>query len=99
MSLDPIGEMLTPFLEKLGMGEADHTARIAEEWAALAGEPWADQARPGALRSGELVIDVVDAATVSVLRYRTGELLERLRQSLGEGVVEVIRLRVARQPF
>ena len=99
MSLDPIGDLLTPFLERLGMRQADTAARIVEEWGALAGDPWASSARPGALRSGELVVDVVDAATLSMLRYRTGELLERLGDSLGEGTVEVIRLRVARQPF
>ena len=99
MSLDPIGDMLTPFLEKLGMERADTAARLVDEWKTLAGDPWATTTRPGPLRSGELVVDVVDAATLSVLRYRTGELLERLHGSLGEGAVEVIRLRVAKQPF
>ena len=99
MSLDPIGEMLTPFLERLGLAQADAAARIVDEWETLAGDPWASDARPGALRNGELVVDVIDAATLSVLRYRTGELLERLHGSLGEGTVEAIRLRVARQPF
>ena len=99
MSLDPIGDMLTPFLEKLGLAKPDKAARLTIEWEALAGEPWATQARPAGLRSGELLVDVVDSATVSLLRYRTGELLERLDEALGEGTVEVVRLRVARQPF
>ena len=99
MSLDRIGDMLTPFLERLGMGQPDAAARIVEEWEVIAGDPWASAARPGALRGGELVVEVVDAPTLSVLRYRTGELLERLHESLGEEAVEVIRLRVARQPF
>lgn len=99
MSLDPIGDMLTPFLEKLGLARPDTAARLTTEWDTLSGEPWATQARPAGLRDGQLVVEVVDAATVSLLRYRTGELLERLDEHLGEGTVEVVRLRVARQPF
>ena len=99
MSLEPIGEMLTPFLERLGLARPDTAARITTEWVELAGEPWATRARPTGLRSGELLVEVVDAATVSLLRYQTGELLRRLDEKLGEGTVEVVRLRVAKQPF
>ncbi|MGI9628266.1 MAG: DUF721 domain-containing protein [Longimicrobiales bacterium] len=99
MSLDPIADMLSPFLEKLGVARPDAAARISSEWAIVAGEPWATQGRPVGLREGELVVDVVDAPTLSLLRYRTGELLKRLDQEVGEGTVEVIRLRVARAPF
>lgn len=99
MSLDPIGDMLTPFLERLGLSRPDTAARLSSEWEELAGEPWATRARPAGLRNGQLVVDVIDAATVSLLRYRTGELLKRLDDKLGDGTVEVIRLRVAKQPF
>lgn len=99
MSLDPIGDMLTPFLEKLGLARPDTAARLSMEWPELAGEPWATDTRPAGLKSGELVVEVENAATLSVLRYRTGELLARLDDALGEGTVEVIRLRVAREPF
>jgi len=99
MSLDPIGEMLTPFLEKLGLARPDAAARLSTEWSRIAGEPWTDETRPAGLKAGELIVEVANAATLSVLRYRTGELLARLDDALGEGVVEVIRLRVAREPF
>ncbi len=99
MSLDPIGDMLTPFLEGLGLARPDTAARLTTDWAELAGEPWDTQAQPAGLRGGELLVEVIDAATLSLLRYRTGELLRRLDERLGEGTVEVIRLRVAKRPF
>jgi hypothetical protein len=99
MSLDRVGDLLAPFLERLGVVQANVAARIIDEWEDLGGEPWAAVARPALLEDGELVLDVVDAATVSVLRYRTGELLERLHRTLGDDTVEVIRLRVTRRPF
>lgn len=98
MSLDPIGDMLGPFLEKLGLARPDTAARLTTEWNEIAGEPWATETRPAGLNAGELMVEVNSAATLSVLRYRTGELLERLDEAIGEGTVEVIRLRVARQP-
>lgn len=99
MTLDPIGEMLAPFLEQLGLSTPDAAARVSVDWANIAGEPWASQARPAGLRDRVLLVEVADAATVSVLRYRTGELLRRLDEALGEGIVDAVRLRVARQPF
>lgn len=99
MGLDPISDMLAPFLEKLGLARPDTAARLGTEWTELAGDPWATDTRPAGLAAGELVVEVNNAANLSVLRYRTGELLARLDEALGEGTVEVIRLRVARQPF
>ena len=99
MSLDPIGDMLAPFLEKLGLARPDAAARLSRDWSTLAGDPWAADTRPAGLNAGELIVEVNHAATLSVLRYRTGELLARLDEALGEGTVEVIRLRVARESF
>ena len=96
MSLEPIGDMLNSFLEQVGLTEPDTAARLTTEWEELAGEPWASRARPSGLRNNELLVDVADAGTLSVFRYRTGELLESLDRNLGEGVVEVIRLRLAK---
>lgn len=99
MSLDRLGDLLAPYLEKLGVHAPDTTNRILTRWEELAGDPWAAETRPAALSHGELVLDVVDAATLSVLRYRTGELLDHLANQVGEGTVTAIRLRVTRQPF
>ena len=98
MSLDPIGDMLSPFLEKLGLARPDAAVRISSEWSELAGDPWASQSLPVGLRNGELVVEVADAATLSLLRYQTGDLLKRLDEAVGEGTVEVVRLRVSRTP-
>lgn len=99
MSLDRVGELLAPYLEKLGMNAPDAAARLHSEWEDIAGDPWATASRPAGLSHGELTLDIVDAATLSVLRYRTGELLERLTARLGQDTVTGVRLRVSRRPF
>lgn len=99
MSLEPISNAVESLLKGLGMTDPDASSRLVREWAAISGEPWDTRSRPVRLRNGELVLEVATAAELSLLRYRTGELLAQLDQHLGEGLVEVIRLKAARKPF
>lgn len=97
--LEPIADTMGPLLEQLGLSRPDVVSRLTTNWARVVDEPWSKQTRPVTLRNGELTLEVVSAAAASVLRYRTGELLEHLDETFGSGVVEVIRLRVARRPL
>lgn len=97
--LEPIAETMGPLLERLGLSQPDVVARVTNEWVGLVGEPWSSQTRPVGLRNGELTLEAVSAGASSLLRYRTGELLEALDAALGPGVVDVVRIRVAKHPF
>ena len=97
--LEPIADTMGPLLEKLGLSRPDVVSRVTTDWTRLVDEPWSTQTRPVTLRNGELTLEVVSAGASSVLRYRTGELLKHLDDALGSGVVEVIRLKVARRPL
>ncbi len=99
MSLEPISDAVGTLLKTLGIADPGVSARVVSDWPKITSEPWTGSTRPIRLRNGELVLEVATAGEVSVLRYRTGELLAQLDQALGEGVVEVVRLKTARQPF
>ncbi len=99
MSLEPISDAVGTLLQNLGIADPGVSARLVREWLAITGEPWDKATRPVRLRNGELVLEVSSPAEVSVLRYRTGELLAQLDRHLGEGIVEVVRLKTARKPF
>lgn len=88
-----------PLLERLGLSRPDVVSRITSDWQDLVGEPWSTQTRPVSLRNGELTLEAASAATSSLLRYRTGELLALLDETVGPGVVDVVRIKVAKQPF
>ena len=60
----------------------------------MAGEPWAERAAPVGLNRGELVVEVADGTTASLLKYQVNGLLERLEEGLGARLVETVRLRV-----
>ena len=97
--LEPIADTMGPLLERLGLSRPDVVARVTSDWEGLVEEPWSTQTRPISLRNGELTLEAVSAGASSLLRYRTGELLEVLDGALGTGVVDTVRIKVAKRPF
>ncbi len=92
--LEPIGRDVDEMLARLGMPTAVDLAQLVADWDDVAGEPFAAMAEPVGLKGGELVVEVPDGAAASLLRYRVGPLLDRLRDHFGEGVVESVRVNV-----
>jgi hypothetical protein len=93
--LQRIGDDLDGVLRRLGLPSPDALDRLLNEWPEVAGGVWAQRAVPVGLRSGELVVEVADGSTASLLRYQVDALLERLEQALGARLVGSVRLRVA----
>lgn len=94
--LKPIGAGLERLLRDMGMPRLVDIGRLAEEWAEAAGEPFAALSRPTSYRGGELVLAVEDGAAASLLKYRIGDLVDRLAQRYGPGAVTAVRITVAR---
>jgi predicted nucleic acid-binding Zn ribbon protein len=93
--LERIGEDLGEMLRRIGLPEPDASSRVLEEWDELAGEVWATRSRPSGLRNGVLHVAASDGATATLLRYRASELLDRLAERLGSGVVTSVRITVS----
>ena len=91
-----IGEVLDEVLAAMGMARPAAAGRLLEEWAEIAGEPFASRARPVGLDDGVLYLEAADGAAASLLRYQTGDLLRRLEERLGRGLVTSVSLRVGR---
>jgi len=92
--LEPVGGDLEALLTRLGMPRILDLGRLVDEWETLAGEQFAAMTLPAGFSDGELLIEVADGAAASIMKYRAGALLDRLRESLGEGIVDSIRIRV-----
>ncbi len=93
--LVPLSETLDAVLARIGAARAPDLARIVADWEALAGEPWATRARPVKLAAGELVVEVDDGATASLLKYQALDLIDRCAAAFGPGVVSTVAIRVA----
>ena len=96
--LRPVGSGLERLLRDLGMPEVFDVTRLADEWQEAAGEPFASLAEPVAFGAGELVLRVADGTAASLLKFRVGDLVERLAARYGPGNVTSVRLRVGRTP-
>lgn len=93
--LEPIGTSLGATLEGLGVASLDVLVTLFDEWDRVAGEPWAGKSTPLILRRGELIVEAESGPAVGLLRYAVGELLRRLDDRLGPGIVESVRVRAA----
>jgi hypothetical protein len=92
--LERIGDDLAAVLRRLGLPALDALQRLVEEWGKLAGEPWASRSRPAGLQHGELMVEVADGTSASLLRYQVGELLQRLEDGLGARLVDSVHIRL-----
>jgi hypothetical protein len=92
--LQRIGDDLEAVLRRLGLPAPGALDRLLNDWPQLAGGVWAERAAPVGLREGELVVEVADGTTASLLKYQVNDLLERLEQGLGARLVDTVRLRV-----
>jgi hypothetical protein len=64
---------------------------IKERWNELAGEPWASQSWPLYIRQKELVVEA-PGPLLGLLRYAVGDLMRRLDDGVGPGLVETVRV-------
>lgn len=85
-------EVMKGFLAQLGLPAPSISDSLRENWAAVAGEPWGTQTRPLFIRDKELMVEAASPVLVAMLRYGVGDLLRRLDDHLGEGLVESIRV-------
>ncbi|MGH8946300.1 MAG: DUF721 domain-containing protein [Acidimicrobiia bacterium] len=94
--LQPIRGPLGETLQGLGLGDPSQAIRLAEEWEEISGKEWAAHSRPVSLWKGELVVEADSGGMAGILRYATGELLRKIDDRLGTGLVTTMRIRVAR---
>jgi predicted nucleic acid-binding Zn ribbon protein len=87
-------DALDRLLRGLGAPPADALSTVFDRWHELAGLPLADHGVPEAIDGGTLVVAVDDPMWATEWRYRQGEVLRRLDETVGEGVVERIEVRV-----
>ncbi len=69
-------------------------AAVQTAWREAVGEQLAAVAEPVAERAGTLTIECADAVWVQELDLMQGQLLERLREALGERAPEALRFRL-----
>jgi hypothetical protein len=80
----------------LGGPDAGSLSGVFGRWADIVGPELAAHARPLSLSSGVLIVGVTEPAWATQLTYLQGEVVDRFREVLGEGVVQRVEVRVRR---
>ena len=92
--LRPVGDGLSGILTRLGLPAELDLGTMIEEWPTVGGDGFGSMSRPGGFRDGELTLMVSDGTAASLLKYRVGELLERLDDRFGKGRVTTVKIQV-----
>ena len=71
-------------------------ASVQAAWAEALGERLAEVAQPVSERTGTLTVECADSVWAHELDLMQEQLLERLREALGERAPETLKFRVAR---
>ena len=89
-----IGQSLRRVTASLGMPSADAVGTVFGKWAQLVAEQVAAHATPVRLRNGALSVAVDDPVWATQLRWLESDVVAKLTEALGEGVVDRIEVRV-----
>jgi predicted nucleic acid-binding Zn ribbon protein len=97
---DPLrfGEAIQRLVDERGWQDTTTNAGVLANWASLVGPEIADHCQPVSLVDGELVLVAESTAWATQLRLLTRTLQARLREQVGEGVVQKVVVRGPAQP-
>jgi hypothetical protein len=79
---------------QLGAPGAGVLAAVFDRWDEIAGPVLAPRSRPLWLARGTLVVGVGDPTAATEVRYRAGELLDRVEEAAGSRVADRVEVRV-----
>jgi predicted nucleic acid-binding Zn ribbon protein len=94
----PVRESLEHLARRLGAPTASALGAVFSQWDEAVGPSVAAHARPVSLTDGVLVVVVDQPGWATQLRYLSTDLLQRLADVAGEGVVGRIEIRVENGP-
>jgi predicted nucleic acid-binding Zn ribbon protein len=89
----PLTEALGGLLAARGWRARAAVGTVFGDWAGIVGEQLAAHTRPESFDDGELTVSADSDAWATQLRYMTPQLLKRLAEELGHGVVHRIKVR------
>ena len=88
------GDWLADILSKLQLADGIEESRLRSAWKEVAGEFVAAQTEPFSLQKGVLTLKVLQPSMRFHLEQSRGEILARLKKSLGAGKIREVRLTI-----
>lgn len=95
---EEITDVIGAIIERVGTGADRSAAALIETWDDIVPDRWRGASKPVGIRDGVLLVEVRNGAAASVLRHDTADLLRRISERFGPGLVNAVKLRVSRRP-
>ena len=89
-----IGEVVDRLVQGMGAPSASAFGAVFSRWTDIVGADVAANAKPLSLHDGRLVVAVEQPGWATQLRYLESDLIRRLAEACGDGVVRSIDVRV-----
>jgi len=90
-----LGEIVSGLLRQRPFAHGAKIGKLAAQWGAVVGERLAAETAPVRLEGGTLTVAVSTGPWGSQARFLADEIREKANESLGEGVVERVRIVVS----
>jgi hypothetical protein len=97
-ALQPLAPVVTQALHQLGLGRIALLAQIVQHWEEIVGPPIAAVAYPEGVRARVLFVTVTDAIWLQQLTFCQTQLLQKLRQTLGDVPITRLHFTLATSP-
>jgi hypothetical protein len=90
--------MITQTLQQVGLGRIALLARVVQRWEEIVGSHIAAVAHPEGIRARVLFVTVTDAVWLQQLTFCQAQLLQKLRQVLGDVPISRVHFALATLP-
>jgi hypothetical protein len=97
-TLQPLAPVVTQTLHHVGLGRIALLAQIGQRWEDIVGPHIAAVASPESVRARVLFVTVTDAIWLQQLTFCQVQLLQKIRQTLGEVPITRLHFRLATSP-
>ncbi len=78
---------------RLGLPDPVLMSQLIESWDELAGNPWNGRSKPVIVEGKTLIVEASLPSLVAFLRYGSADLIGRLGERFGAGVIDEIEVR------
>lgn len=89
---ESIGNILSPFLKRMGLSWRIKEQKIIENWKEIVGQDIAQNTEPSRLRGGVLYVKVSNPIWMQQLQFLKEVIIKKIHQEIKEVVVDDLRL-------
>ncbi len=94
--IQQIGEILDTLVSRLGIKKQLKKAEVIKDWESIVGKKIADETKAELVKGKTLFVNASSPVWAQELEFLKPELLKKIRQKIGQGIITDIRFRTGK---